>query len=173
MTYEEAVRSARAPLQDAPRNRELVRFASLAAAAPRTGDALMIAKIIKAAGLYFLIVFGTGFLLGPIRVLWLEPRIGTLAAVLCEAPFLLAAIFVGSRLAPRAVRIEPRTDMLLAVGTAALAMQQTADVTVGLALRDLALRDQLAQFASAEGAVYAALLILFAVMPSLANRNPR
>jgi hypothetical protein len=43
---------------------------------------------IAAAGLlYFAIVFGTGFILGPIRVLWLEPRVGPLVATACEAPF--------------------------------------------------------------------------------------
>jgi hypothetical protein len=35
-TYEEAVRSARAPLQDTPRDRELVRFATLAASSHNT-----------------------------------------------------------------------------------------------------------------------------------------
>jgi hypothetical protein len=35
---------------------------------------------------------GVGFLLGPIRVLWLEPRVGLVIAAACEAPFLLAAM---------------------------------------------------------------------------------
>jgi hypothetical protein len=36
-------------------------------------------KITGAAILYFIIVFGVGFLLGPIRVFLLEPRVGALA----------------------------------------------------------------------------------------------
>ena len=40
----------------------------------RTGNELM--RIIVAAALYFLIVFGVRFLLGPIRVFWLESRVG-------------------------------------------------------------------------------------------------
>jgi hypothetical protein len=130
-------------------------------------------RILAAAGLYFLIVFGTGFLLGPIRVFWLEPRIGQLAAVACEAPFLLVAMVVAARIAPRAARLAPRTSALLAAGFAALAMQQIADVVVGLALRGISLHDQLARFATAEGAIYAALLALFAIMPALANRQSR
>jgi len=33
-------------------------------------------RIAAAATLFFSIVFGVGFLLGPIRIFWLEPRIG-------------------------------------------------------------------------------------------------
>jgi hypothetical protein len=33
---------------------------------------------------YFGLVFGVGFLLGPIRVLWLEPRFGPIIATACE-----------------------------------------------------------------------------------------
>jgi hypothetical protein len=126
-------------------------------------------KILSAAVLYFLIVFGVSFLLGPIRVFVLEPRIGTLAAILCEAPFLLLAILVASRVAPRVMHLGARKSSLLAVGLAALAMQQVADFAVGLALRGISLPEQLARFATAEGAIYAVLLAVFAVMPALAN----
>lgn len=47
-------------------------------------------KILAAALLYFLIVFGVGFLVGPVRVLYVEPRVGSTAAVMLEAPILLA-----------------------------------------------------------------------------------
>jgi hypothetical protein len=134
-----------------------------------TGDARMMIRILRAAMLYFIIVFGVGFLLGPIRVFWLEPRIGAFKAVLCEAPFLLAAILVASRVSPRVARLELRKDTLLAMGTAALVMQQIADIAIGLAVRGISFREQLAQFATAEGTIYAALLVLFAVMPALIN----
>lgn len=51
-------------------------------------------KIVFTASLYFLAVFAVGFVLGPIRVLLLEPRFGPVIAVLCEAPFLIAAFVV-------------------------------------------------------------------------------
>ncbi|OCK62425.1 hypothetical protein [Bradyrhizobium sp. LMTR 3] len=127
-------------------------------------------KILGTATLYFVIVFGVGFLLGPIRVLLLEPRIGAVRAALCEAPFLLGAILVASRVAPRTLQLEARKSALLAVGLIALGMQQIADLAVGLTFRSLSLTEQLARFATAEGAVYAALLALFATMPILANQ---
>ncbi|MGQ0681078.1 hypothetical protein [Bradyrhizobium sp.] len=127
----------------------------------------------RAALLYLIIVFGAGFLLGPIRVLWLEPRIGAFKAVLYEAPLLLGVMLIASRLSPRTAGLELRTDALLAMGGAALAMQQVADIAVGLWLRSISLREQLVRFATAEGAIYAALLVLFAVMPALTNRASR
>jgi hypothetical protein len=130
----------------------------------------MTVRILAAATLYFLIVFGVGFLLGPIRVFWLEPRIGPLAAVACETPFLLAATVIAARAAPRVARLEPRASALLAVGMVALVIQQIADLTVGLTLRGISIAGQLARFATPEGAIYAVLLILFAIMPAL--RNP-
>ena len=52
----------------------------------------------------------------------------------------------------------------------ALVLQQIADVTVGLVLRGISLPEQFGRFATSEGAIYAGLLILFAIMPVLANR---
>ena len=63
---------------------------------------------------YFGLVFGTGFLLGPIRVLWLEPRFGPIIATACEAPFMLLAILVAARWVPRVLNIrrDPKTLVL-------------------------------------------------------------
>lgn len=126
--------------------------------------------IAAASGLYFLAVFGAGFLLGPVRVLLVEPRLGAFAAVLCEAPFLLAVIVVASRWAPRAVGLQPARRAMVLVGLGALVMQQIADLIVGSTLRDLNPQEQFARFATPEGGVYAAMLILFAAMPALANK---
>ena len=46
-----------------------------------------------AGAAYFLAVFAAGFLLAPIRQFVLVPRIGEVAAVLLEAPLMLAAIW--------------------------------------------------------------------------------
>ena len=127
-------------------------------------------KIAAAAALYFLTVFGAGFLLGPVRVLLLEPRFGPVTAVLCEAPFLLAAIVTAARWTPLAVRLKPRFDSLLGVGLGALALLLVCDFAVGKFLRGFSAEEQLAKFATTEGLIYAALLVIFAAMPVIANR---
>jgi hypothetical protein len=106
---------------------------------------------------YFGLVFGTGFLLGPIRVLWLEPRFGPIIATACEAPFLLIAMLVAARRVPRVV------------GIGSLALLQIADFTVGFWLRGITPTEQFAQLLTGQGNVYAALLALFAIMPWAAN----
>jgi hypothetical protein len=57
------------------------------------------------------------------------------------------------------------------MGAGALALQQIADIIVGLALRGMTLPEQYAQFITPQGLVYAALLIAFALMPVLVGRR--
>ena len=126
--------------------------------------------IAAAALLYFLAVFGTGFALGSIRVLLLEPRLGAVAATLCEAPLLLLAMIAAASWIPRLLRMPTGTGAMLAMGLGGLALQQAADLIVGTALRGISALDQLARLASPEGAIYAALLVLFALMPAIVDR---
>ena len=130
-------------------------------------------KIACAAILYFLAVFGAGFALGPVRVLWLEPRLGVVAATLCEAPFLLLAMIAAAYWIPRTIRMPRGIGAMLAMGLGALALQQGADLVVGTALRGISATDQWARLASPEGAIYVALLVLFALMPAIVNRISR
>jgi len=130
-------------------------------------------KIACAAVLYFLAVFGAGFALGPVRVLWLEPRLGVVAATLCEAPFLLLAMIAAAYWIPRMVRMPLGIGAMLALGLGALALQQGADLVVGTALRGISATDQWARLASPEGAIYVALLVLFALMPAIVNHISR
>lgn len=130
-------------------------------------------KLAVAAAIYFLAVFSAGFLLGPIRVLLLEPRIGAVAATLCEAPLLLIAMVVAARWTPRRVGLATSLARMLAVGIGALVLQQTADLLVGMLLRGLSPQQQFARLATPEGAIYAALLVVFALMPAMVNRTGR
>ena len=40
----------------------------------------MIASIARPGGIYFLLVFSAGFVLGVIRTIWMVPRFGTMTA---------------------------------------------------------------------------------------------
>lgn len=129
-------------------------------------------RITQAIFLYFGMVFGVGFLLGPIRVLWLEPRFGPIIATACEAPFLLIAMLIAARWVPRVLNIRRDQKTLVLVGTGSLALLQIADFTVGFWLRGITPTEQFAQLLTRQGNIYAALLALFAIMPWAANCGP-
>jgi hypothetical protein len=125
-------------------------------------------RITAAAALYFLIVYCVGFLLGAMRVLWLEPRLGETVAVLCEAPFLLIASVLAARWLPTTLSLRI-TPSLVAMGIGGLCLQQLADFALGALLRGITPAQQIAHFATAPGMVYLALLVAFAAMPILVN----
>jgi len=54
-------------------------------------------QILKAGVIYFALVFGAGFVLGPIRILWVVPRLGTRMAELMETPIMFVVILVAAR----------------------------------------------------------------------------
>ena len=124
-------------------------------------------RILAAAVLYFLLVFGMGVVLGPIRVLWLEPRLGTTAAVLCEAPVLLLTMIFAARFVRHWLRLPAEIMALAEVGLGALALVVIADVIVGIFARGITWADQLAYLSSAAGRIYLLLLCAFAAMPLL------
>jgi hypothetical protein len=59
------------------------------------------------------------------------------------------------------------------VGVGALILQQLADFIVGIMLRGLTLSEQLQNFETPAGAIYAVALLLFAAMPVLVNARHR
>jgi hypothetical protein len=126
-------------------------------------------RIIAAAAFYFLIVFGVGFLLGPVRVFWLERRLGEAIATLCEAPFLLIAIVLAARWLPGALGLKGNVASLAKMGIVALFLQQLADFAVSIVLRGSTPCQHFVHLATAAGLIYVALLIAFAAMPVLAN----
>jgi hypothetical protein len=128
-------------------------------------------QIAAAAALYFAIVFGAGFLLGAVRVLWLEPRVGPIVAVLCEAPCILTVIVTAARWVPRVMKLQRRLSALLLMGIGALLLQQLADLVVGIALRGNSPAGQLDQFTRPEGKIYLLLLLAFAIMPLALNQK--
>ena len=126
--------------------------------------------LLVATSAYFGLVFGSGFLLGVVRVLLLLPILGERAAELIEAPIMLVAIVfsarfvVGRILAGSAL---PALPARLAIGFAALAALLVVEFTVVLWLRDLSIRQYLAERDPIAGAVYVASLSFFALAPAI------
>ncbi len=128
------------------------------------------ARVLKAAALYFALIFAVGFALGPVRVLLLEPTIGGASAVLIEAPFLLAAIAVAARHVPRRMRIRSSLPDLLVMGCGAAALVLLADLAIGVPLRGIAMADHFNYLTTPAGHLYLILVALFALAPALLAR---
>jgi hypothetical protein len=128
-----------------------------------------IPALLIAAVRYFAAVFCVGFLVGPIRVFWLEPWLGKTVAVLCETPVLLVAMVVAARWATARLAPQAGLGARAAVGVVALLLQQIADFAVGTGLRGIPPAEQLAYLATPAGLVYGAALLVFATMPILVD----
>jgi hypothetical protein len=122
-------------------------------------------QIVKAAVLYFALVFGTGFVLGTFRTLWVAPRLGTRTAELLEAPFMLVATILAARWVVD--RLAVPSSARLGMGCIALGLLLIAEFGPMLWLRGLSIRDYLAKRDPVSGTIYYALLAVFAIMPLL------
>lgn len=127
-------------------------------------------QIVHRGLLYFALVFGAGFLLGPIRVLWLAPRVGERSAELIEAPLMLLVIGLSSRWMARRACRHWSTAALAAMGALAAAAVLVADVAVGLWLRGMSVAQVFLQRDPVSGTVYYALVLCMALAPAMWGR---
>jgi hypothetical protein len=128
-------------------------------------------QILKAAMLYFAVVFGAGFVLGPLRILWVVPRLGTRMAELLEAPVMFVITIVAARWIVRRLAVPRTPSSRLGMGCIALSLMLIAEFTLVLWLRGLSVREYLAGRDPIAGTVYYAMLGAFAVMPLLVARR--
>ena len=128
-------------------------------------------KILKAGIIYFILVFGAGFVFGPIRLLWAVPRFGTRVAELMETPLMIAVILVAARWVVRRLALPPTLYARLTMGCIALCLMVTAEFALVLRLRGLSLGEYLAGRDPVSGTVYYMSLGVFALMPLLVARR--
>jgi hypothetical protein len=129
--------------------------------------------VFKVGLIYFALVFGTGFVLGPIRVLWLVPRVGQRAAELIEAPVMLLAMVLASRWVVRRFGRSCGRGTLLGAGLLAAGLVVGADLAVGVYLRGMSPAQVFRGRDPVSGTVYYGLLCLFALLPWLWGRRVR
>lgn len=128
-------------------------------------------QILKGAALYYALVFGAGFVLGPIRILWAVPHFGTRTAELMETPIMLIVIFLGARWTVRRFAVPPIPSGRLGVGFLALGFVLVMEFTVVLWLQGLTISEYLANRDRVAGTVYVVSLGVFAIMPLLVART--
>lgn len=126
---------------------------------------------LKAGALYFALVFGAGFLLGTIRVLWLVPNVGTRAAELMETPIMLLVIVFSARWVARRLAVPRAVRTRLGVGLFALGLLLVAEFAVVLQLRGMTIDRYFASRDPVAEAVYIAMLGVFALMPLFVRRR--
>ena len=128
-------------------------------------------RILKAGVLYFAFVFGAGFVLGTIRVLWIVPRFGARTAELMETPIMFVVTVFAARWVARRLSLPPVPTVRLGVGFVALGFLLVTEFTVVLGLRGLTIGEYFAGRDPVAGTVYFVMLGVFALMPLLVARR--
>lgn len=128
-------------------------------------------QVLKASVLYFAVVFGAGFLLGPVRLLWVVPRLGARVAELLEAPIMFVITILAARWVVRRLAVPPTPSSRLGMGGIALTLMLLAEFSLVLWLRGPSIRAYLAGRDPVAGTVYYVMLGVFAVMPVLVARR--
>ena len=124
-----------------------------------------LAKSVLAGAVYFLIVFAAGFGLGTIRVAWVAPRLGATAAVLLEAPFMLAASWAACGWCVRRFRMPPAIPARMVMGTVAFTLLMAAELGLSLLLFGRPVGEWLADFRTPPGALGLLAQIAFGLIP--------
>ena len=122
-------------------------------------------QILKAGVLYFSIVFGAGFLLGPIRIRWVVPRLGTRTAELMEAPFMLVVTIAAARWIIRYLSVPSTLSGRLGMGLIGLGLMLVVEFTLVLWLRGMSIREYFATRDPVSGTLYYVMLGVFAIIP--------
>jgi hypothetical protein len=125
----------------------------------------------KPALIYFALVFGTGFMLGTIRVLWLVPKLGVRTAELIEMIPMFVAILLSARWINQHFSNVENSSTRLKIGFLALIFLLTAEIALGVGLRGVSIPEALLSHDPISGTVYYAMLILSALMPWLLARQ--
>jgi hypothetical protein len=126
-------------------------------------------QTLGAATLYFLLVFGAGFVVGTLRVLVVVPLLGERTAELLEMPLMLGVIAVAARWTVRH-RLDGRQSSALSVGFIAMGFVLLADLAVGMLLRGMSASEVFLDRDPVSGTAYYASLLLFAAMPAIITR---
>ena len=125
----------------------------------------MSATLARAGLLYFALVFGAGFALGPLRILFLVPRLGERAAELLELPVMVGLSWLAARWVTRRLAVPAATGARLGMGVLAGALLLAAEFALVLPLRGLTLAEYFATRDPVAGTAYYVAVLLMALMP--------
>ena len=128
-------------------------------------------RILKAGICYFILVFGAGFFLGPLRLLWLVPRVGEVTAELIESPVMFVVIFFAARWIVRRYAQNGPGYERLGIGCIALCLLLSFEVTLTPYLWGVTFVEYIKGRDPIANAAFAVMLLIFALMPTFIARG--
>ena len=131
----------------------------------------MTGQFARAGLAYFALVFGAGFVLGPLRILLLVPRVGERAAELLELPVMVGICWLAARWVTRRFAVPASRGARLGMGALAGALLLAAEFALVLPLRGLTLAEYFATRDPVSGTAYYLAVLLMALMPLLVRRD--
>ena len=131
----------------------------------------MTGRVLRASLVYFALTFGAGFVLGPLRILFLVPRVGARTAELIEMPVMIGITWLAARWVTRTFSVPPERGPRLSMGVMTGTLLLLTEFTFVLPLRGLTLEEYLATRDPVSGGAYYAAVLLLMLMPLLVNRG--
>jgi len=122
---------------------------------------------VVAGVVYFASVFAAGFVLGTIRVLALEPRIGELTAGLIELPIILGFAWVLCGRLVKRFAVPSDGGLRLWMGAVAFGLLMVAELVLSVSLFGQAPSEVLTGWMTPSGAIGLAGQVLFGFFPLL------
>jgi hypothetical protein len=136
-----------------------------------SGDILKHALI--AATVFFLAVFALGFVLGTIRVVFVAPRVGQLAATLAEVPLMVSSAFFACRWAVRHWQVPHTGAARWAMVSWFLVLLVGFETLLGAVLFGRTMADQWAALTTPAGLVGLSAQIVAALQPVFVDGRAR
>jgi hypothetical protein len=130
-------------------------------------------RALIAASAYFLGLFALGFLLGTIRVVFVAPRFGELAATIAEVPVMLIAAYFACGWAIRRWQVPSAIAVRLAMVPWFLALLFTFETVLGATLFGRSLAEQWTALGSPAGLVGISAQIIAALLPLFVGKGDR
>ena len=127
-------------------------------------------RALRAALPYWALIMALGLVLGTLRVLWLAPRTGDLAAVALELPLMLGASWLAARRITLLYGIRAAGEALV-MGSAAFVLVLLAELVLAWGLSAQVPLAWARSLTTPPGALGLAGQALFALMPLLARRR--
>jgi len=131
----------------------------------------MTGRVLRASLVYFALTFGAGFVLGPLRILFLVPRVGARTAELIEMPVMIGITWLAARWVTRTFSVPPERGPRLSMGVMTGTLLLLTEFTFVLPLRGLTLEEYFATRDPVSGGAYYAAVLLLMLMPLLVNRG--